>query len=75
MGAALMAVGGLIAALCCACTVVLITSSIADSIRYGLPLGQLTQSFGLVLAIGGAPTVIGALILMAGWRMYRRGDR
>ena len=71
MGAALMAIGGLIAALCGTCTVVLIASSVADAIKYRFPLGELMGSFGLTLAVGGAPTVIGLVILLAGWRMYR----
>ena len=67
IGGALMAVGGLVAALCGLCTLVFaVTSLTSGSGEFAGP-GMLV----LVLPIGGIPTVLGALVAWAGWRIFR----
>jgi hypothetical protein len=70
-GAGLMAVGGLIAALCGACSVVLVGSSILSSLKYGGGFPGLAGTAILVTLVGGIPTFVGVLIARAGWRRYR----
>ena len=61
-----MAVGGLIAALCGACTVVFTVTSLTTQGEFSGP-GMLP----LILPLGGIPTVLGGLIAWGGWRIFR----
>lgn len=65
-GGLLMAIGGLMAALCGVCTLVFTVTSLTTSGEFAGP-GMLF----MVLPIGGIPAVVGALIAWAGWRLYR----
>lgn len=66
IGAALMAVGGLIAALCGTCTVLFAGASIMDSFRHP---GDLISILLLVGVVGGLPTLIGVLLFRWGRRL------
>lgn len=68
MGGLLMAVGGMIAALCGACTLWFAGMSVVAS-----GAGEFSGPGMLVLAlpIGGIPTLIGGLMAWWGWRLYR----
>lgn len=68
IGAALMAVGGLIAALCGTCTVIFAGATIIDSYRYP---GELLSILLMVSLIGGLPTLIGALLFRWGRKLRR----
>ena len=70
LGGLLMAVGGLIAALCGVCTLYFTVASLATSGEFSGP-----SMLVLVLPIGGIPTVLGGLIAFAGWRLYRPKPR
>ena len=74
-GAALMAVGGLIAALCGACSLVFVGVTLISMILNPGNLGlMLTGVFSGALAVaivGGLPTVVGILIFRWGRRLYR----
>lgn len=72
LGTALMALGGLVVALCGTCTAGLIATSVMDAIRHGYSLLELVGPSSVVLAIGGVPVIVGVLIAMAGGRMIRR---
>jgi hypothetical protein len=67
MGGLLMAVGGMIAALCGACTLFFVADSLTS--RGGEFSGP--GMLPLVLPMGGIPTVVGGLIAWWGWRLYR----
>ena len=67
IGGLLMAVGGLIAALCGVCTLYFTVASLATSSGEFAGPSMLI----LVLPIGGIPMVLGGLIAFAGWRLYR----
>jgi len=76
-GLVLMAVGGLIAATCGLCTLVVagggLVALVASgaNVLQGLP-GALTILV-TALVIGGAPAGVGVLLFIAGRRMFRRG--
>jgi hypothetical protein len=73
-GAGLMAVGGLMAALCGTCTLFFLVSA-ADNLRY--PGGVVTAvGLGLLSAlVGGLPTAAGFLLARWGWRLFRPAPR
>jgi len=71
IGAALMAVGGLITMLSAAGALLLVSVSVE-----GMPIDDemgrdLAFLFGLVAVVAGLPLVAGVLISKWGWRMYR----
>ena len=68
IGSALMAVGGLVAALCGTCTLVLVGTAIVDSYRHP---GDLVSALLLFAAVGGLPTLIGLLIFRWGRSIWR----
>lgn len=74
-GAALMAIGGLIAALSGACTLLVIGVTLFSMVQNPANLElMLTGVFSgaLVVAIvGGTPIVVGILIFRWGWGLYR----
>jgi hypothetical protein len=68
IGGALMAVGGLIAALCGTCTLIFAGASVMDSFRNP---GDLLSILLLVGIVGGLPTLIGVLLFRWGRRLRR----
>lgn len=68
-GGALMAVGGLIAALCGLCTLGVIGFGVVDTLTGG-PIDDLVGGAVIVMFIGGIPTAIGLLLLFWGRRLY-----
>ncbi|MEW5685641.1 MAG: hypothetical protein AB1942_12040 [Pseudomonadota bacterium] len=68
VGAAMMAVGGLIAALCGSCTLVITIAMIAQSLD---SLGDVAQVFPIFLVVGGIPTLLGVLLFAWGRRLRR----
>jgi hypothetical protein len=71
VGGALMALGGLIAALCGLCTLGVIGFGVVDTITGG-PTDDLMGGAVIVAIIGGLPTAAGVLLFMWGRRLYRR---
>jgi hypothetical protein len=67
MGGLLMAVGGMIATLCGACTLYFAVISFFQRGGEFAGPGMLV----LILPVGGIPTLIGALLAWQGWRLYR----
>lgn len=67
-GAALMAVGGLIAALCGSCTVILSVAMIVESLNYPRELFSMLLMF---LVVGGVPTLLGLMLFCWGRRLRR----
>jgi hypothetical protein len=70
-GAALIAVGALVFALCGLCTLAFVGSTVTNAFRYstggrGMMMGLLM--FGL---IGGLPTIGGFFVMRVGWKMFR----
>ncbi|HEY0649443.1 hypothetical protein [Phenylobacterium sp.] len=70
LGGALMAVGGLIAALCGLCTLGLIGFGVADTFGGGSSGGDLLGAAAIATIIGGVPTVLGVLLFAWGRRLY-----
>lgn len=68
---ALMAVGGLIAALCGTCTAGFVLFSVYEAVRYPIGAGALASNFAIFAIVGGLPTLIGVLLFRAGWRRFR----
>jgi hypothetical protein len=75
----LMAVGGLIAALCGTCTLVMFGTSVASMFTYTRDVAAAVVALlygGVVIGIfGGVPTLVGVLVFRAGWRRYRPARR
>jgi hypothetical protein len=71
IGGALMAVGGLIAALCGTCTVATIGYGLFDSLGGGVAADDLVSGVVMLGLIGGVPTVLGVLLFRWGWRLFR----
>lgn len=68
IGAALMAVGGLIAALCGSCTLIFSVAMIVESLNYPRELFSILVMF---LLVGGPPTLLGLLLFWWGRRLRR----
>jgi len=69
-GGALMAVGGLIAALCGLCTLGVIGFGVFDTFGGGSSADDLVGGIVMVSIIGGIPTGLGVLLFMWGRRLY-----
>jgi len=74
-GGALMAVGGLIAALCGTCTLVVMAFGVFGLFDGSSSVGDLLNGVGILALIGGLPTVLGALLFRWGWGLYRPARR
>jgi hypothetical protein len=69
IGAALMAIGGLVATLCGACTAIFTVGSLASALRES---GSSAASlFMMALVIGGVPTLAGVFVFRTGLQRYR----
>ena len=75
VGGALMAVGGLIAALCGTCTVVWFGAMMIDAFRASVGVGNVLGLVALTAVVGGLPTLLGVLLARWGWRIYRPRPR
>lgn len=71
-GGALMAVGGLIATLCGACTGLFVFGSGVQLLGRPQRLEDVFGMLMLVGIVGGLPTLIGFLTFRAGLKVYRR---
>ena len=69
-GGALMAVGGLIAALCGLCTLGIIGFGLVDTLGNGSSADDLVGGVAVVSIIGGIPTGLGVLLFMWGRRLF-----
>jgi hypothetical protein len=69
-GAALMAVGGLIAGLCGLCTVGVIGFGLVDTLGSGSGADDLVGGIVMVSIIGGIPTGLGVLLFLWGRNLY-----
>lgn len=72
-GGALMAVGGLIAALCGACTGFFMIMSVVSMMQYPAAMSAGAILTGLMLygLVGGLPTLIGVFIFRMGLKRFR----
>ena len=70
----LMAVGGMMVALCGSCTFVFLGQMALSAITYPRSVADSGAAFYviLILAVGGIPTAIGVLIFRSGWMGYRQ---
>jgi hypothetical protein len=79
LGAGLMAVGGLMFALCGACTLLFTGSTVANNLRHANGHSSLTMAIFLYGLIGGLPTLGGFMLARLGWQMFngrlRRGPQ
>ena len=73
-GAGLMAVGGLMAALCGTCTLYFLGAAVQNAF-YPEGLGSAALVSLLALLIGGLPTALGLLLTRWGWRLRRPARR
>jgi len=74
-GGALMAVGGLIAALCGTCTLVVMAFGVFGLFDGSTSVGDLLSGVAVLALIGGLPTVLGVFIFRWGWGLYRPARR
>ena len=75
LGAALMAVGGLIVLVCGTYTVWVFVVVVGGAVAGGgHSISELVTASASVLAIGGVPSAIGVAITIMGWRIARRAD-
>ena len=74
-GGALMAVGGLIAALCGTCTLVVMGFGVFGLFDGSSSVGDLASGVAVLALVGGLPTVLGVLIFRWGWGLYRPTPR
>ena len=75
LGAALLAGGALVFALCGLCTLSFVGSSVLSSFRYRGGAEGLAGGLLLYGLIGGVPTAGGLVLMRYGWRMYRGPPR
>jgi hypothetical protein len=70
-GAALIAAGALVFALCGLCTLAFVGSTVVSAFRYST--GGSGMMMGLVMygLIGGLPTIGGFFVMQVGWKMFR----
>jgi hypothetical protein len=68
----LITVGGLITALCGSCTAYFVGNAVVALIRGGYDAGFAPLVLIMAAAIGGLPTLLGILLLIAGLRRRRR---
>eukprot|EP01037_Dinobryon_pediforme_P012216 gene12216-12302_t len=72
LGYLMMAVGGMIAALCGSCTIfsvgALVLPTFEDASQILTRLDQLLPVFMMVMMVGGIPTVAGAILFVSGLR-------
>jgi hypothetical protein len=71
LGAAFVAVGALIFALCGLCTLSFAGTTISSAFRYHGPAGGIANGLALYGIVGGVPTFGGFMLMRYGWRMYR----
>ncbi len=67
----LMVVGALVTLLCGGCTVVVWVIAFSGGLGGPGQLGAILNMIAISLVIGGVPTLIGMVLIWAGWRLTR----